>query len=116
MRVAGRNAAPLAFRADGGRVVEIVPLAIETAAEGAAGPARFQVVRLAPNRLLVRLDPGEPDRAAVGRRIVRALRDWLDAQSLGPVHVALSREAPRADPRSGKLPTVTVEARCRTKA
>ncbi|HEX6634668.1 MAG TPA: hypothetical protein VF038_11915 [Usitatibacter sp.] len=116
MRVAGRNAAPLSFRSADGRVVELVPLAIETAAEAEAGQARFQIVRLAPDRLGVRLDPGEPDRAGVGRRIVRALRDWLDAQSLGNVRVALLRQGPRVDPRSGKLPAVTVETRCRTKA
>jgi phenylacetate-coenzyme A ligase PaaK-like adenylate-forming protein len=115
MRVAGRNAAPLAFRGADGRVVQVVPLAIETAAERGSGGARFQVARVAADRLMVRLDPGEPERAAVGRRIVRDLRDWLDAQSLAHVRVALSREGPRIDPRSGKLPTVTAETRCRTK-
>ena len=114
IRVAGRSAELLALRAADGSLVRLAPLALETAAESAAGEARFQVARTAPDRLAVRLDDAARDRAATGRRIVAALRAYLDAQSLGNVRVVLAREAPRPDPRSGKLPSVVAADRCRT--
>lgn len=112
IRVAGRSADPLALRSRDGAIVRLPRLALETAVEEALGGARFQVVRTAPDRLALRLDPlGREPRAAAWRDASRALRDYLASQSLANVRVALAREAPRADPVSGKLATVTVEAR-----
>lgn len=112
IRVAGRSAEPLAFRAGDGRTVPIPPLALETAAEIAAAGARFQLARVAADRLAVRVDAGLASAGGTGARIVAALREYLAAQSLANVRVTLSREAPRVDARSGKLPSITVEAPC----
>ncbi len=114
IRVEGRSAKPLELSAADGTRVPIPPLAIETAAELAAQGARFQVARLAPDRLAVRVDDAGGGTSVAGRRIVAALREYLAAQSLGNVRVALAREAPRVDRASGKLPSVLLEAPCRS--
>ncbi|HUI98985.1 MAG TPA: AMP-binding protein [Usitatibacter sp.] len=111
-RVAGRSGATLAFRAADGSTVPVPPLALETAAEIVARGARFQLVRIAPDRLAVRVDPEAARAGGAGRRIVAAIRQYLAAQSLANVSVTLSREAPRVDRASGKLASVTVEAPC----
>jgi phenylacetate-coenzyme A ligase PaaK-like adenylate-forming protein len=112
IRVAGRSAEPIALRSAAAATVRLPRLALETAVEEALGGAtRFQLVRVAPDRLVLRLDStGGPARSAAWREASRALRAYLGSQSLANVRVVLAREAPRADPVSGKLPTVTVEA------
>ena len=113
IRVAGRSAAPLELRDAAGTKVPIPALAIETAAERAAGGARFQVARIAPDRLAVRVDEAGGGSGGTGKRIAAALRTYLAAQSLANVRVTIAREAPRVDRASGKLPSVIVEAPCR---
>ncbi len=112
VRVAGRSATPLAFRAAHGRMVRVPALALETVAEIAAQGARFQLARIAPDRLAVRVDAEVARASGAGRKIVAAMRGYLAAQSLANVRVTLSRQAPRMDRASGKLPSVTVEAPC----
>jgi phenylacetate-coenzyme A ligase PaaK-like adenylate-forming protein len=111
IRVAGRSAEPVALRSADGATVRLPRLALETAIEEALGGERFQLVRTGPDRLALRLDPlGRGARAAAWHDASRALRGYLASQSLANVRIALARAAPRADPRSGKLATVTVEA------
>ena len=118
IRVEGRAATAVALRDARGATVHLAPLALETAVEQATGALRFQIAQTAPDRLVVRLDAlgGAAPRAAAGRAAARALREYLGAQSLANVHVALGREPPRPDPRSGKLKSVVVEEPCRTRA
>ncbi len=113
IRVAGRSAAPLELRDAEGRAVRIPRLAIETAAEAGAAGARFQVARIALDRVAVRVDEGRGGPGGAGKRIAAALCEYLAAQSLANVRVVLAREAPRIDRASGKLASVVDEAACR---
>jgi hypothetical protein len=113
IRVAGRSAAPLELRDAQRRTVRIPRLAIETAAEAGAAGARFQVARIALDRVAVRVDEGRGGPGGAGKRIAAALSGYLAAQSLANVRVVLAREAPRIDRASGKLASVVDEAACR---
>ena len=115
IRVEGRAGVSLALRGPRGRVVRLAPLAVETVVEEAAGELRFQIAQAAPDRLVVRLDAGKDAkaRAAAWKKASRALRDYLAAQSLANVQVALGRDPPRVDRASGKLHSVIVEPPCR---
>ena len=112
IRVEGRSARPLELRGADGSTVPVPRLALETAAESAAQGARFQVARIAPDRVAVRVDGGDGS-SATAKRIAAALRAYLAAQSLANVRVTAAREAPRPDRASGKLASVVAEAPCR---
>ncbi|HET9469744.1 MAG TPA: hypothetical protein VFO24_01490, partial [Usitatibacter sp.] len=116
IRVEGRCGAALAFARADGTAVPLPPLAIETVVEESARGCRFQVARAAADRLVVRLGAADAAaRASAWRSVSRALRGYLAAQSLGNVRVSLAREAPRIEPRSGKLRSVVTEGPCRTR-
>jgi phenylacetate-coenzyme A ligase PaaK-like adenylate-forming protein len=109
--VEGRKDDLVALRTSRGRTVRLAPLALSTAVEDAAGPRRFQIAQTAPEQLLVRLERegDDDDRQAAWRKTSKALRAYLAKQSLPNVRLALDREPPRIDERSGKLRSVIVE-------
>lgn len=103
-RVEGRTEALLEMRTGHRKTVRLAPLALCTVVEEAAEGHRFQVVRLAPDRLALRLAGG----ARTRRRATDALRAWLGNQGLPGVIVIDDPAPPRADPRSGKLREVVM--------
>jgi hypothetical protein len=109
IHVEGRRDDIVALSARDGRIVRLLPLALSTVVEEAAGVHRFQIVQDAPDRLRLRLDAGEPGaRQAAWRTAASALRAYLRSQSLANVRVALDRSPPVTEPRSGKLRQVVV--------
>jgi putative adenylate-forming enzyme len=111
MRVEGRKDAMLSLRTRAGRTVRLLPLAVTSVVEEAAGEHRFQIAQSAPDHLVIRMEgEGTPrQRAARWKLAHDALRDYLAVQSLPNVRITLDRAAPRVDPRSGKLHSVVVE-------
>jgi phenylacetate-coenzyme A ligase PaaK-like adenylate-forming protein len=111
MRIEGRKDAMLALRTRAGRTVHLLPLAVTTVVEEAAGEHRFQIAQSAPDHLVIRMDgEGNPrQRAARWKLAHDALREYLAVQSLPNVRITLDRTAPRVDPNSGKLHSVVVE-------
>ncbi len=116
IRVEGRKGEALALRRADGSTVRLPPLALETAVEEGTGGYGFQLARVAPDRLVVRLGPtaGAQARAAAFRHASRALRAYLAAQSLANVRVDLGSGPPRRDAPSGKLRSVIVEGPCQS--
>ena len=110
IQVEGRRDDIVSMRATDGGTVRLLPLALTTVVEEAAGLHRFQILQTAVNRLSLRLDPEEArDRDAAWSVASKALRTYLARQSLGNVAVTLERDLPAcADPRSGKLRQVCV--------
>jgi len=110
IQVEGRRDDIVSMRATDGGTVRLLPLALTTVVEEAAGLHRFQILQTAADRLALRLDPKEaPDRDAAWSIASKALRTYLARQSLGNVAVTLERDLPAcADPRSGKLRQVCV--------
>lgn len=113
LRVEGRTDDTLRLRAKGGAWVALLPMAIASVIEDAAGVHRFQVVQTAPDALSLRLPMGFASRIADWKRARAALHAWLEEQGLGNVHLALDRGAPRAERSSGKLRTVVGLAACK---
>ncbi len=111
VRVEGRRDAMLALRTREGRTVHLLPMALTTVVEEAAGEHRFQIAQSAPDHLVIRMEgEGAPrERTARWKRAQGALRAYLSKQSLANVRLTLDRAAPRVDPRSGKLHAVVVE-------
>jgi putative adenylate-forming enzyme len=110
IQVEGRRDDIVSMRAADGGTVRLLPLALTTVVEEAAGLHRFQILQTAGDRLALRLDPKEArDRDAAWSVASEALRTYLARQSLGNVAVTLERDLPaRADPRTGKLRQVCV--------
>ncbi len=109
IQVEGRRDDVVALSAADGCTVRLLPLALSTVVEEAAGVHRFQIVQSAADRLQLRLDVADPRlRRAAWRAAAPALRAYLRSQSLPDVRVALDRRAPAVDPRSGKLRQVIV--------
>ncbi len=114
IRVEGRTDATVQMKTASGAPVHIVPLALATVVEDAAGEHRFQIAQTAPDHLTVRFDStGGTTRARIWRRASRALKAYLASQSLPDVRITLDPAPPHIDARSGKLHAVTVEPRCR---
>lgn len=115
IRIEGRTDAVLALKTRAGKTVRLVPLALTTVVEEAAGEHRFQIAQAAADHLVVRMDnQGTAGQRAARWKLARdALRAYLRAQSLANVRLTLDREPPRLDPRSGKLHAVIVEKRAR---
>jgi phenylacetate-CoA ligase len=111
IKVEGRRDDIVSLTGPEGRVVRLLPLALSTVVEEAAGLHRFQIVQTAADALALRLDPHEVrDRAAAWAAASRGLKEYLDRQSLPNVTVTLERDLPaRRDPKSGKLRQVCVE-------
>ena len=110
--VEGRTEDVVALRARGGAVVRLLPMALSTIVEDAAGAHRFQVAQTGPDRLSVRIAPlRESERLEpVRRKVAQSLRAWLETQSLANVRVTFEPGPPRIDAASGKLRAVVVEA------
>ena len=110
IQVEGRRDDIVSMRAADGGTVRLLPLALATVVEEAAGLHRFQILQIAGDRLALRLDPKEAcDRDAAWSAASQALRTYLARQSLENVEVSLERDLPaRADPRTGKLRQVCV--------
>jgi putative adenylate-forming enzyme len=110
IQVEGRRDDIVSLTGADGRVVRLLPLALSTVVEEAAGLHRFQILQTAADSLALRLDPDEAaDPHAAWAAASRGLREYLARQSLANVTVALERHLPaRSDPRSGKLRQVCV--------
>ncbi len=92
--------------------MRLLPLALTTVVEESAHVHRFQIVQTAPDRLQLRLDTDAgATRRDAWHAAARALRAYLDRQSLPNVHVGLDRCGPLPDRRSGKLREVVVAMR-----
>ncbi len=89
------------MRARDGTLVHLVPLALTTIVEDAAGVHRFQIVQTAPDRLALRLTDADRERA--GAVAARALRAYLDREALDNVEVVLEAGEPQPERRGGKL-------------
>ena len=90
--------------------MHLLPLALSTIVEEAAGLHRFQILQTAADRLALRLDPQEArDEQGAWAAASESLRAYLAQQALPNVDVVLERELPaRCDPRTGKLRQVCV--------
>ena len=112
IEVEGRRDDIPEFRRRDGAVVRLVPLALATVVEQAVDLSRFQLVHDAPDRLRLRLDPGEvadaAARRAAGEVARRALRAYLAQQGLPDVRVTVEGRPPVADVPSGKRRQVIV--------
>ena len=101
IQVEGRSDDVIALRAGNGALVRLVPLALTTVVEDAAGVHRFQIVQTAPDRLALRLT--DADRPRAGAVAACALRAYLDRESLSNVDIALEAGEPQPERRGGKL-------------
>lgn len=102
--VEGRTNDLLTFDGADHRPVRILPLALGSVIEEAPGVHRFQAIGRGPRELALRLDvDDEAARDEVEREVVRRVRDYLRGQHLPDVTVTCTSEAPRQEPRSGKL-------------
>lgn len=109
IHVEGRCGDVLHLHAAHGRVVELLPLAIETAIEE-AGVDAFQVAQTGPHALRVRLPASDaPTRAAAWRRIDGALGVLLRRHGVPAVHIELDPDPPARLHGSGKRQSVVVE-------
>jgi len=115
MRIEGRKDSVLSFKTREGRTVHLLPLALTTVVEEAAGEHCFQIAQSAPDHLVIRIETegGPRQRTARWKLAHVALRRYLAAQSLPDVRLTLDKGAPRLDPLSGKLHAVVVEKESR---
>lgn len=93
------------------RTVALLPLALCTAIEEGAQVTRFQVLRAAADRLVLRFEPEVTDPEAAYRRSKAALGEFLATQRLGNVQIECSAAPPIRHPRSGKLERVRPDDR-----
>jgi len=109
IRVEGRRGDVLRLRAVDGRIVELLPLAIETAIEE-GGVDSFQVAQVGARSLRVRLPAGaEAARAGTGQSVVATLGTLLRRHGVGDVDIALDERPPALSGASGKRKPVVVE-------
>ncbi len=106
LRVEGRTDATLHLRSARGTSIAIAPLALSTVVEDATGVYRFQVVQRSADALALRFPGPDAGKTAAWKCAQPALQAFLDRHGLANVHLALDRQAPRADRASGKLRTV----------
>ncbi len=112
IQVEGRRDDLLTLCAADGSAVSLLPAAIATVIEAAAGPRRFQIVQHGAGLLTLRLGERDAgDRQTISRRIAGALSGYLSTQSLGNVRIELEEAPPAADLRSGKVRQVILERR-----
>lgn len=107
IRVEGRTDDVLRFRTPAGASGSVLPLALWSVIKETPGVYRFQAIQTGADRLEVRLE----EKAGASREAVWAAArgrvwDFLAAQGLAGVEVALSSDAPAPDPRSGKFRAV----------
>ena len=95
IRVEGRSRDLLLLRDAGGAMVRILPLAISSVAEEAAGVHRVQLVQTEPSAVLIRLEAERgADHALVGADIERRLGGYLTRIGLGNVRLQVSPDPP----------------------
>jgi len=104
MTVEGRTNDVLTLDGDSHEPVAILPLALGSVIEEVPGVHRFQVLGTGPRSLTIRLDvePGM-ERPDVQREVEHRVRAFLRGQHVTETAIEWSREAPRPEPRSGKL-------------
>ena len=104
IRVMGRHDDILEMKAPGGRIVQVLPIALTTAVEEAADLHRFQIVRKNRSTLLVRLEVPAPRSCDEAWRQARdALGGYLARIGLPGIAIEFDPLAPAVHPRSGKL-------------
>ena len=104
IQVEGRRDDIIALAAPDGTIVRLLPLALSTVVEEAAGVHRFQIIQETADRLRLRLDVvGTGARKAAWQAAADALREYLRQQALPNVRVTLDSHPPTPEPRSGKL-------------
>ncbi len=110
IRVEGRTDEILPLETSTGETRTLLPLVVATVVEDAPGIRSYQVIRLGPRRLCVRIDeaPGF-DRGGVCGDVARRLRDYLARQGLETVAVEIGNERPRRNAAGGKLRQVLAE-------
>lgn len=107
IRVEGRVNQYLRLADLNDRIVNLLPLAIGTLLEEVSGLRRFQVVQTGWRMLQVRCEPVPGvDVADLHRRVLADFSEYLEGQGLSGVRVEIAPEAPKIDPRSGKLQQV----------
>lgn len=84
-------------------LVKLLPLALVTVLEEAAGLFDFQLVQSRPMTLALRLGPSVVDPVQARRRAKLALRRFLDGQRLRSVRLTDDPDMPARSQRSGKL-------------
>ncbi|HEV2219799.1 MAG TPA: phenylacetate--CoA ligase family protein [Casimicrobiaceae bacterium] len=110
IRVVGRRDDVLSLETRGGAAVRLIPLALTTVVEEAAGVHRFQIVQRRSDALSLRLDVGDPGRRSQVFEVAAAgLRRYLDGQGLPDIAVELDVSTPVVDANSGKLRQVVRE-------
>ena len=101
IQVEGRSDDVITLRVPDGTTQHLVPLALTTVVEDAAGVHRFQIVQTASDRLCLRLM--DADRARAGAGALAALRAYLDQHALSNVEIVLEAGEPLPETRGGKL-------------
>ncbi len=109
IQVEGRHDDTLAFNDAAGHPVKLLPLVLETVLEESGQVNDFQLVKAAPQRLLLRLGAGERERREQARR---ALLAYLQTVGLSSVAVRIDGTPPQRNAASGKLRRVTCAAEC----
>jgi phenylacetate-coenzyme A ligase PaaK-like adenylate-forming protein len=103
VRVLGRRDDPLQLRADDGRRVTLLPLALTTVLEDDAGVFDFQLRQRDARTLCLRLGPGADREPGARERCHRALRAYAKTLGLSRLVVVDEPGAPLAHGRSGKV-------------
>ncbi len=110
IRVVGRRDDVLSLQARDGAAVRLIPLALTTVVEEAAGVHRFQIVQRQAKAVALRLDVDDTRRRSqVFEAAATGLRRYLDAQGLPDIAVELDACPPVVDANSGKLRQVVRE-------
>ncbi|RYY15738.1 MAG: phenylacetate--CoA ligase family protein [Chitinophagaceae bacterium] len=105
--VVGRDDEILGFVSAGGANIEILPLAIATAAEETEGVYQSQIVQNSPVQITVRIKTLDGnDDTEVKDRTKHNLEKFLATQGLSNVVVKVSDELPANNPNSGKFRSV----------
>ena len=102
-RLQGRSEVGLTLRSPRGRSVRLVPLALSTVVEEAAGDHRFQVAQTGPERLALRFAESGPQMRRVRTRTAAALRAWLRLQKLPNVELVAGSGAAAPRPRERQV-------------
>jgi phenylacetate-coenzyme A ligase PaaK-like adenylate-forming protein len=103
IEVQGRSGHTLLLRGARGRLVTVLPLAVETAIEEGAQVTQFQLLCTAADALELRFEPDVTDVDAAFTRARSVLLDYLRTQGLSAIRIAHGRSAPLHDRGSGKL-------------
>jgi phenylacetate-coenzyme A ligase PaaK-like adenylate-forming protein len=104
IRVEGRRNDILLFLARHGVEVAVLPLALETVIDGAAGVDSFQAVQSGPGELDIRIAvrPGQ-DEHQVRMAVAERVHAFLAVQGLAEVAVRCDPTPPGREPGSGKM-------------